>query len=854
MSKKQDQIYNQHQASDVYAKDLNKKISTVGSNEEKIKSPETKGKATATPKNKGFKFFKMFSSKGAYTNPKPAKTSQETIPYERIFKNGMIESAVGYYTKQYKIKDIDFKVAPDEVQESLFLKYERVLNSFDERTCFQVVLNNFAIDKDKVLKDILIPAREDYDNIRREYNGILNDKLSEGRNNIVNENYFVIGTEAKTPDEAKISFNRIDKEFSNNLKEVVAHPTVPMKAEERIKILHDICNLGRESELSNIDLNSLYMQGESTKDIIAPMGFDFSPFDYFKMGDKVARVLVVKTIGSSLSTEFTESLMSVPFSLTASIFYQPVNQEKAKSDARHALTNVNMNVMEAQKRAIDGKYSPELISADLKETQAQAEDLLKDLTSRNQRFFKTTITIMHYADDIKSLNEDTKTIKSIGDQNSLTIEPLVINQERGFITTLPLGLNSLDIKRGLPTESASLFFPFSTQEILQKGGMYCGLNGVSRNMISINRLSLKNQNGLIFGITGTGKSFTAKREIINVILSTKDDIYVIDPDGEYKKLEPAFSDITQVINLQPGSGIYLNPFDLDIDYAKNDDGSSDDPIVLKSDFIVSICETILKMPATPTMRTIIDRVARRLYMPYLAGLERIRMTDPSISYDRDSAPTLDSFHSELLQEPEPEAMNIAVSLELYTKGSFNLFSQRTNVNTNKRFVIFNLKNTGKLLRELAVQVCLDFVWNKIIYNSKLGKRTWVYIDEFYILTRMPSSALFLQEIFKRARKWGGVITGITQNVIDLLYTVEGLGILGNCDYVVMLSQSQKDRETLIDYYKISDALTEFITDKGVGTGLIYNGSTVIPFVDEFPEDTKLFEIMNTKHKDSEEAV
>ena len=422
------------------------------------------------------------------------------------------------------------------------------------------------------------------------------------------------------------------------------------------------------------------------------------------------------------------------------------------------------------------------------------------------------------------------------------------SHEVGFKTALPLGINDLSvqlsIEKLLPTDSVSLFIPFTSKELMQKGGMYYGLNAVSHNLLLFNRLNSKNQNGLILGQPGSGKSFSAKREMINVFLTTKDDIYVIDPESEYAHMAQLLDG--SVIHLEAGAKVYINPFDMDVQYGDEEGKSGTDPVKMKSDYICMLCESAMggRYEITNIQKSIIDRVVIQLYKPYLKHMRELN--DSSITCDTDASPTMEQFYSLLMDQPEPEAQNIALSLEIYCLGSFDTFAHKTNVDVNNRFTVYDIKDIGNGMKEMGLQVCLNHIWNKIIDNQKNNKRTWFYIDEFHILTKTRSSAEFLQQIWKRARKWGGIPTAITQNVEDLLNSEESRAIINNCEFIMMLSQSPIDRAALAEMYHISDAQLNYITNSPPGQGLIYNGEGIIPFIDKFPKDTKLYKIMSSK--------
>lgn len=788
------------------------------------------------------------SMKSKNKNNKLPKTAQETIPYENCYRSGVIETVPGFFTKSYKLTDINFRVAAIEDQEKIFESYRKLLDSFDADKRLQIVINNKNVSEEEVLSSALCKMeRDNLNNYRQEINQLLKDKMKEGRNNLVSEKYLVVGSQYKDIEEAKFAFNRIDEDINNKMREISGSQdtiTSPQTITERLKCLHDIMNAGHENEMpEEIDFKSMMKAGLSTKDLIAPAGFRFD-INQFRMGEKYAQALFIKNLPSSLTTDFMADLAALPFNFTATFTIEPIAQDVAMKTVKNQLINIRGNVIQAQKDAAKAGYSGELISSDLKFANEQAEDLMDDLRTSNQKLYFFSCSIMHYADSQEELKQNTLSIRSVANKHLVSVDTLLFKQEAGFRSALPLCRNDAKIERMMTTDGVSLFIPFTTKELIQKGGMYYGLNAVSHNLLLFNRLTAKNQNGLILGVPGSGKSFAAKREMINVFLTTQDDIYVIDPESEYAYMAKLLGG--EVIHIESGSHIYINPFDMDIDYGSQENSTYSDPVAMKSDYICMLCETAMggRYEISNVQRSIIDRVVIEMYKPYMKHMREIN--DRNITCDTAASPTMDSFYDMLMSQPEPEAQNIALALEIYCRGSFDAFAHRTNVDINNRFTVYDIKDIGNGMKEMGLQVCLNHIWNKIIDNQKKGKRTWFYIDEFHVLTKTRSSANFLQQIWKRARKWGGIPTAITQNVEDLLNSEESRAIINNCEFVLMLSQSPIDRAALAEMYHISESQLNYITNSPPGQGLIYYGQGIIPFIDKFPKDTELYKIMSSK--------
>ena len=817
--------------------------------QKKSKDNKAKSKSSTSLLSAKDKSNKKTSTKKTNVIP---KTVQDSIPYFAVYPNGIIETSPGIYTKSYFLEDVNFKIATQEEQENIFCRYGDLLNMFGHEVKIEVSLFNRNINKEKFYENVLMKYQNDsLDTYREEANSILMDHMSEGRNNLAHEKYLTLSIEAEYIEDAVSHFSRLDAEVSAAVKRINSCETYPMTATERLNVLYDIYNSSSEipfNNKANIDgheaksfsLDWLKQLGITTKDVIGPESIRFNK-DHFILGDTYGRVLFLDNLPTYLSTDLICDLNELACNMVTSIHFESLRQDKSLKLIRNQIVNINSNVIDAQKKAAKSGYSADLISPDLLKAQEEAGRLMTDMTSRNQKMFFVTVALVHFADSLEELEKFTKSIQTTAQKYLCTMKKLNYQQEPGLAAALPLAVNKLSVKRLLTTETASLFIPFAAQELAQERGMYYGLNAVSRNLILFNRLNSKNANGVILGTPGSGKSFSAKREMMNVLLNSDADVYVIDPEREYSPLAAMLGG--EVVRIAAGSKTYINPLDMDIDYADDDD-----PITLKSDFIGSLCETIIggRYGLSPVQKSVIDRCVRLVYQDYM---EYMHTTSTGITCDRSHMPTLIDFYHLLLAQPEPEAQNIALALELYCTGSLDTFAHRTNVNTSARFVVYDIKDIGSGMKEMGLQVCLNDIWNKIIENKKRGKRTWFYIDEFYLLTQTDSSARFLQQIYKRARKWGGVPTGITQNVEDLLSSKEARGIINNCDFIMMLNQSPLDRAELAAMLNISPTQLSYITNSDCGQGLLYTGKSIVPFIDKYPRDTRSFMAMTTKVED-----
>lgn len=798
----------------------------------------------------------MATKKVTKKKNKIPKSVQDTIPYLGVYKNGIIEIADGFYSKMYQLEDVDFKTASEEVTDTIFDAFGKLLNSFDDRTSVQFTIDNKRINRKEFEREILTKMRGDsLDELREENNQILSDKLKEGRSNMQHLKYLTVCTEAESIDDAIGTFSRMDSSISSTIKPITGAETLPMNLTDRMSIMYDMMNRdgslfyqklkinGKEAETFNLD--AIHRRGLSSKDVISPQSMEFQS-RYLRLGRRYARVLQLsEPLPTQLSTDMLADLVELPLDMVTTLNVQPIESTKARKVVQRQLTKAKKDVAQAQKAATKNGYSTELIPESTKEAYEEADILMNELTHGDQKMFLVSLLVMIYADSKEELDKNTDAIKAATDKYVCKFKVMGGQQEIGFKDSLPLCNMELGAPMLLTTENTSVFLPYTTREIMQKDGFYYGLNAVSKNLIIYNRNTAVNPCGIILGMSGTGKSFSAKREMVNVILNTDDIVYVLDPQGEYSPLIKLLGG--EEIEISTGSDTYINPLDMDLSY-----GDGEDPVAVKAAYICSICEIALAGPygLTPIQKTIINRCTRIIYRNYMKHMEKLHSNPETahITMDKEASPTLQDLYDCFMAQDEEEARYLATALEFYTDGSF---AHRTNVKTNSRIVSWNIKKIEESKREFGLTVCLNTLWNQTIENYSKGKKTWIYLDEFHLLAKHDSSADFVKKLYKMIRKWGGVPTGITQNVEDLLLNEKARAIINNCAFVYMLSQSPNDRAELQAIYNIPDNQMPFITNGGCGQGLIYNGKSIIPFIDQFPQDTKLYQAMTTKPEDFE---
>ena len=904
---------------------------------------------------------------------KKEKSAQDSIPYQRMWPDGICRVSDNHYTKTVQFQDINYQLSQNEDKTAIFESWCDFLNYFDSSIQFQLSFLNLAASEDSFARSITIPPQgDDFDSIREEYTTMLQNQLAKGNNGLIKTKYLTFGIDADSLRTAKPRLERIETDIINNFKRMGVSAE-SLSGSQRLHQMHSIFHMD-EPQPFQFSWDWLAPSGLSTKDFIAPSSFEFRNGKMFRMGKKFGAVSFVQILAPELNDRMLADFLDMESSLIVNLHIQSLDQVKAIKTVKRKITDLDRAKIEEQKKAVRSGYDMDIIPSDLATYGSEAKKLLQDLQSRNERMFLVTFLVMNTADSQRQLENNVFQAGSIAQKYNCQLTRLDFQQEEGLMSSLPLGLNLIEIQRGLTTSSTAIFVPFTTQELFQNGpeALYYGINALSNNLIMVDRKLLKNPNGLILGTPGcfagetkirmadgstmtfaelvaegiaeaevaafdedtgtmvsahakeiriekyvsqlkqiylkdgtvlrctdqhlimdadgqyvtadeiaegqklsgghtvvrisfvtfpepepvydltvpkflnfvlenglivhnSGKSFSAKREISNAFLVTQDDIIICDPEAEYAPLVERLHG--QVIRISPTSRDYINPMDLNLDYSDDEN-----PLSLKSDFILSLCELIVggKDGLQPVQKTIIDRCVRLVYKDYL--------NDPR----PEKMPILEDLYDLLRKQDEKEAQYIATALEIYVTGSLNVFNHRTTVNINNRIVCYDIKELGKQLKKIGMLVVQDQVWNRVTINRAAHKSTRYYIDEMHLLLKEEQTAAYTVEIWKRFRKWGGIPTGITQNVKDLLASREVENIFENSDFVYMLNQAGGDRQILAKQLNISPHQLSYVTHSSEGEGLLFYGSVILPFVDKFPKDTELYRIMTTKPQEMKE--
>ena len=801
------------------------------------KSAKKKKSSSATaPPRQQTEGKKVSGGKGSTTEKKVANaakdkriTAQQSIPYHEMGRDGICRVQDKFYSKTIRFYDINYQLAQNEDKNAIFENWCDFLNYFDSTIHFQLSFINQHSNMAEYEKVIHInPQEDEFDDLRMEFAQMLNNQLAKGNNGLMRTKYITFGIEAENIREARPKLERIESDIMNNFK-ILGVTAYPLNGAERLQIMYETFN--QDSKVPfHFSYDEVLRTGLSTKDYIAPTSFVFKNGKDFQMGGTIGAVSYLQILAPELTDKMLAEFLEMDSNLMVNFHIQSIDQMKAIKLVKSKVTDINRMKIEEQKKAVRAGYDMDIIPSDLNTYGGEAKRLLEDLQSRNERMFLVTALFLNTAETKQELENVVFQTAGIAQKYNCALKRLDYQQEQGLMSCLPLAMNLVPIKRALTTTSTAIFVPFTTQELFMGGeSIYYGLNALSNNLIMADRKKLKNPNGLILGTPGAGKSFAAKREITNAFIVTKDDIIVCDPEGEYYPLFRAFHG--QVIRISPTSHDYINPMDINLDYADDDD-----PLSLKSDFILSLCELVVggKNGLEPVEKTVIDRCVRLVYQDFLS--------DPV----PEKMPILEDLYNLLREQKEQEAQRLATALEIYVNGSLKVFNHRTNVELNNRMVCFDIKDLGKQLKKLGMLIVQDQVWNRVTINRSANKSTRYYIDEFHLLLKEEQTASYSVEIWKRFRKWGGIPTGITQNVKDLLASREIENIFENSDFILMLNQASGDRQILAKQLNISPHQLSYVTNSGEGEGLVFYGSTIIPFKDKFDNSLMLYALMTSK--------
>jgi len=761
------------------------------------------------------------------------KSVQQTIPIKTIYEDGTFLVDKNKYSKTFKFTDVNYAIAGQEDKERMFLGYGSILNSLDSASSPKITIINRKINKIDFDKNIKLKLEKDnLTKYRMEFNDILY-KNSIDSGGMIQEKFLTITVDKKNVEESKKYFSRVGNEIGNNFIKLNSKFT-ELDLNERLRIFYDFYRNGEE-DLYNFDIKKFMKKGHSFKDYICPDIFEFKS-DYFKMGERYGRVLFLKEYATYIRDNIISELTELNKNLMLSIDIKPVVMEDAIRLAEKIRLGVETNITQWQKRQNANSNFSAIIPYDLEKQREESKEFLDDLMTRDQRMFLSVLTIVHLADSKEELDNDTESFLSIGRKHLCQISTLKYQQLDGLNTVLPYGVRKINAMRTLTTESLSVFMPFKVQEIQDTKGVFYGKNIISKNLIMIDRKELQNGNSFILGVSGSGKSFTAKQEITSIALRDKNaDIIVIDPEAEYKSLINSLGGET--IKISATSCNHINALDINKNYGDKN------PLIDKAEFILSLCEQAIgENIITSTQKSIIDRCTSLVYK-----------NSEQRNY-KGTPPTLEDFRKILLEQPEIEAQDIALALELFTKGSLNTFSKQTNVETNNRIICYDILELGEQLMPIAMLVILDSILNRISNNREKGKVTYIFIDEIYLLFKYKYTSRFIYELWKRIRKYGGCAIGITQNVEELLKNDKARLMLANSELIIMLNQSSTDRKELAKLLNISEMEMSYITNSNVGEGLIRVRNSLIPFKNKFPKDTELYKLMTTKLEETKNEV
>ena len=768
----------------------------------------------------GFKELKK-AGEPLYKTP---KSIQQTIEIMKVAENGIFEVARNRFSKCYRFQDINYTTTNETEQIDIFERYCKFLNSLD--VSFKITINNKNKDMEQVRDYVFLQKQNDgYNGFRKIYNDIMEQKIHEGRQGIEQERYLTITIERKNFEEAKAQFATIEASVHKAFGELGAE-IVPLSGNERIKVLYDYYHLGDEGSF-DFDIREARKVGADFRNDLCNGMIQFYP-DYFKDEKKFCRALFIKKYPSSLSDRFLNEITSLPVHSITSIDVVPIPKDMTTKILQKKYLGIESDIIRQQRvRNKNNDFSSE-ISYNKRIEKKEIEEIMDDVRENDQCLYYVSVTIILMADSKEELDSMTETVETIGKRNSVTIEEHYLKQRESLNTALPIGVRQVETMRTMLTQSLAVLMPFNVQELNDKQGCYYGINQVSKNINIGNRKKLINGNGFVFGVPGSGKSFFCKMEMGNVFLSGNDEIIVIDPMNEYFDIAQTYGGT--VVNMSTYTDNYVNPLDMDV--WSLDLNDSKGMIREKGEFMLGLCEQCMGESLNSRQKSIIDRCVRKLYIEIARNREKY-------------VPIMSDFYEILMNQPEDEARDIALSLELFVNGSLNIFNHQTNVDVDNRFTVYGIRDLGTELSPITMLVMMESIQNRIIANGKRGIATWLYIDEFHVLLNSEYSAKYLQQLWKKVRKQGGLCTGITQNIVDLLQNYTATTMLANSEFVALLKQANTDSSRMAEVIGVSEAQLRFVTNTSSGMGLMKCGNVVIPFDNTIEKGTDLYNLYNT---------
>ena len=755
---------------------------------------------------------------------KTPKSIQQTIEIMKVAENGIFEVARNRFSKCYRFQDINYTTTNETEQIDIFERYCRFLNSLDVN--FKITINNKNKDMEQVRDYVFLQKKNDgYNGFRKIYNDIMEQKIHEGRQGIDQERYLTITIERKNFEEAKAQFATIEASVHKAFGELGAE-IVPLSGNERIKVLYDYYHLGDEGSF-DFDIREARKVGADFRNDLCNGMIQFYP-DYFKDEKKFCRALFIKKYPSSLSDRFLNEITSLPVHSITSIDVVPIPKDMTTKILQKKYLGIESDIIRQQRvRNKNNDFSSE-ISYNKRIEKKEIEEIMDDVRENDQCLYYVSVTVILMADTKEELDSMTETVETIGKRNSVTIEEHYLKQRESLNTALPIGVRQVETMRTMLTQSLAVLMPFNVQELNDKQGCYYGINQVSKNINIGNRKKLINGNGFVFGVPGSGKSFFCKMEMGNVFLSGNDEIIVIDPMNEYFDIAQTYGGT--VVNMSTYTDNYVNPLDMDV--WSLDLNDSKGMIREKGEFMLGLCEQCMGESLNSRQKSIIDRCVRKLYIEIARNREKY-------------VPIMSDFYEILMNQPEDEARDIALSLELFVNGSLNIFNHQTNVDVDNRFTVYGIRDLGTELSPITMLVMMESIQNRIIANGKRGIATWLYIDEFHVLLNSEYSAKYLQQLWKKVRKQGGLCTGITQNIVDLLQNYTATTMLANSEFVALLKQANTDSSRMAEVIGVSEAQLRFVTNTSSGMGLMKCGNVVIPFDNTIEKGTDLYNLYNT---------